>query len=412
MTSGMLGCANPGIPRPPSLHVPQAVTDVAGARVGNRVELHWTAPSRTTDGADLTGPTVVEICRDHAAAEPTSLANRRTATPPATGIAVPCTPVLSIAGHSGASTTVTAIPAGPGITSGERPLFAYRIRILNSAGRSGPPSSPVYVPGGPVVPAVTGFSAKYSRAGVVLQWLKAQGESPSGEKPAWVEVERTIEPKPTTNGQVPMAPALARGSRVRAPDSVSRARRDNNVASIRLRQSPGDSAPPSSSPQSQFEGMVDQTAEQQESYSYQAQRIVTVSVGGKPYEIQSEPTDPLTVVTRITFPPVQPRGLVSIPSAIDLSTQGSKAHRAIDLAWEPNIETDLAGYVVYRVDLQAGMSNSAKPLRLTPDPVPSLNYRDDTVTSGHRYRYYVTAVDGGGNESTPSAPVEEGADGR
>ena len=43
------GCGTPGAPQPPSLKLPERVTDLAASRFGNRVELHWTTPKKTTD---------------------------------------------------------------------------------------------------------------------------------------------------------------------------------------------------------------------------------------------------------------------------------------------------------------------------------------------------------------------------
>src|SRR5690349_4647726 len=44
----LFGCASPGPPLPPSLKLPEAVTDLTTSRVGDHVILHWTTPSHTT----------------------------------------------------------------------------------------------------------------------------------------------------------------------------------------------------------------------------------------------------------------------------------------------------------------------------------------------------------------------------
>ena len=104
--SGVLaGCANPGVPRPPSLHLPATVTDLTGERVGDRVELHWTPPKRTTDGLELTPTTFMtaEICRDPAGqASASKTLNGKTA-------AVACTTVVRVPNQQGGATApVTA----------------------------------------------------------------------------------------------------------------------------------------------------------------------------------------------------------------------------------------------------------------------------------------------------------------
>src|SRR6202521_16298 len=62
-TAALVGCGVPGVPKPPSLQLPQPVTDLRAVRKGDSVYLVWTVPSETTDRLavrDL-GPT--RICR-------------------------------------------------------------------------------------------------------------------------------------------------------------------------------------------------------------------------------------------------------------------------------------------------------------------------------------------------------------
>jgi fibronectin type 3 domain-containing protein len=67
----------------------------------------------------------------------------------------------------------------------------------------------------------------------------------------------------------------------------------------------------------------------------------------------------------------------------------------------------LAGYFVYRqeVDAKGAVAGTATRLNLTPVVGPA--YRDQTAVAGRRYAYRVTAVDTAGNESAPSADVQE-----
>jgi len=64
------------------------------------------------------------------------------------------------------------------------------------------------------------------------------------------------------------------------------------------------------------------------------------------------------------------------------------------------VESDLAGYRVYR-----SQQDGERGVLLTPDLLPSPTYRDNSVQSGQRYWYTVTAVDRSGNESAPSPAV-------
>jgi fibronectin type 3 domain-containing protein len=112
-------------------------------------------------------------------------------------------------------------------------------------------------------------------------------------------------------------------------------------------------------------------------------------------EIESDNSDPATVAAIDTFPPAAPQGLVAavLPGAAPNTL-------VVDLTWSLNLETDLAGYHVYRSE-QEGTRGQL----VTPDLLPVPAVRDNSVEPGHRYWYTVTAVDRAGNESSPSTPV-------
>ena len=104
-----------------------------------------------------------------------------------------------------------------------------------------------------------------------------------------------------------------------------------------------------------------------------------------------------------TFPPHPPTGLEAIPGG------ATAADRSIDLSWTPNTDPDLAGYNVYRQDIDAKGAAAGTAARLNTIPVAGPAYRDQTAVPGRRYAYHVTAVDTAGNESAPSADVQETA---
>lgn len=89
-----------------------------------------------------------------------------------------------------------------------------------------------------------------------------------------------------------------------------------------------------------------------------------------------------------TTPPLFPTGLAAVGG------DGS-----VDLNWDDNIESDLAGYNVYR-----SLDGSSFTL-LNGGLVPASTYTDSSVTNGTTYWYEVTAVDTSSNESTMSAMV-------
>jgi fibronectin type 3 domain-containing protein len=109
----------------------------------------------------------------------------------------------------------------------------------------------------------------------------------------------------------------------------------------------------------------------------------------------------VTVVMRDIFPPSAPSGLEAVPGGV------SAADRSIDLSWTPNSDADLAGYFVYRQDIDPHGAVTGTVTRLNTTPVVGPAYRDQTALAGRRYAYHVTAVDTAGNESAPSANVQE-----
>jgi endonuclease I len=67
----------------------------------------------------------------------------------------------------------------------------------------------------------------------------------------------------------------------------------------------------------------------------------------------------------------------------------------IDLSWNPNTESDLAGYRVFRSESAAGPFNTP----LTEIAPPFNFFRDSTISPGTPTYYHVTAFDSDGNES-------------
>src|SRR5207244_823079 len=98
---------------------------------------------------------------------------------------------------------------------------------------------------------------------------------------------------------------------------------------------------------------------------------------------------------RSSRPPAPPQDLVAavLPGA-------TPSAFVVDLSWSSNLETDLAGYRVYRSEQEG-----ARGQLITPDLLPVPAVRDRSVALGHRYWYTVTAVDRAGNESGPSRPA-------
>jgi hypothetical protein len=148
-------------------------------------------------------------------------------------------------------------------------------------------------------------------------------------------------------------------------------------------------------------GTVDRTTSKGESYRYTAQRVLPISLAGHALQLRSSVSAPVTITMRDIFPPRPPTGLEASPGG------ASPADRSIDLSWSPDSEDDLAGYFVYRQEIDSKGVAAGTATRLNQTPVVGPAYRDQTAMTGRRYAYRVTAVDTAGNESAPSGEVQE-----
>ena len=111
--------------------------------------------------------------------------------------------------------------------------------------------------------------------------------------------------------------------------------------------------------------------------------------------IESPPPAPACVTPVDTFAPAAPKGFTAVA-----------AEGAVNLIWDANTESDLAGYIVLRGDVPG---DTLAPI--TASPITSTTYSDKTATPGRRYVYVVVAVDNATppNASPQSNRVEETA---
>lgn len=103
---------------------------------------------------------------------------------------------------------------------------------------------------------------------------------------------------------------------------------------------------------------------------------------------ESEISAPIGIVPRDEFPPATPSGL-----------HAAAGIGSIELVWEPNADSDLKGYRVYR-------GAGAGALERIAEFVDMPAYSDRQVDAAAKYRYAVAAIDHAGNESKMTAAVE------
>lgn len=354
------GCGAPAAPLPPTLNLPQPVRDLTAKRAGDAVHLTFSVPQKTTDKLPVRGPISAQLCRSVESG--------------------PCQPAgtLTLAAQQKTAAMDDSLP--PHLTQGPPRLLIYKVSIRNHAGKSYDESAPAYTAAGAAPPALTGFTAIPRRNGIVLSW---QANSLPASASGWIQFDRT------RTSAVPTQPQPGGNSN------------RNFLTGSKTAEEPAEQILRLTEATTQHQGFaIDTTAHTGNSYRYVAQRIEQVSVAGRSLQIGSLPSAPAETGYRDVFPPAAPAGLVSAADT---------AAKAIDLDWNPNFESGVAGYFVYRRAVGNGIGSNLQPQRISPagKPVTTSTWSDTTAGPGQRYAYSVSAVDASGNESPRSPEVED-----
>jgi len=354
MAAVFTGCGTPGAPLPPTLKLPDPVTNLAAVRNGDQVSLAWTMPRKNTEKLAIKGSIPVRVCRKEAS-----------------NTCQPLTANLSFPPEAKATFTET-LPAA--LASGPARPLTYVVELLSPRGRSAGPSNGAPVLAGEAPAPVTGLSATLRKGGVVLRWNPESGAPQN----TVIRLHRTLLTPP---GQSEAKPASQQG--LLAPPKEL-------VEQSLLVDSP---AQPDRAPNR----TIDKTIRFGETYEYLAQRVARATIEGQAVELAGPLSDPIRVEAIDTFPPAVPMGLAAVATAAD-----SAGGPSIDLSWQPVAESDLAGYAVYRREGDGAWSRISPP-----QPVVGPGFHDPQVEPGHTYRYAVTAIDQLGHESARSEEAEE-----
>ena len=229
----LAGCGTPGAPQPPSLNLPDPVTDLSAVRAGGQVTLAWTMPKKNTDKLALKALVETIVCRRD-------------------GVGA-CEPVggsqLLAPGAAGKFSEI--LP--PSLASGAPRSLSYFVELKNHKGRSAGPSNAAVVLAGEAPSPVEGLNAEVRRDGIVLRW------NPNTEK-ALVRLQRKLlTPQPPKSQPGLMAPQpepLVQNLLVEAGAQEGHA--------------------------------IDKDIRLGESYEYRAQRVSRIDVNGKILEFAGE----------------------------------------------------------------------------------------------------------------------------
>jgi len=340
----LFGCAAQGPPHPPRIEKPERITDLVASQVGRTIELTFTLPTQATDGEGLSKPLELQLFR--------------VITPPG----------QKLAPSSESQAWVTLLPTElKRYQRGEKIVYPDHLSDQEYSQRLDASFSF----------AVDGLTRGFrhrpivgdlsKRAIVTLLDVSAPVESPRCET-----TEHALEvswPPPTTSlsGRPIRDLAGYRVFRSDTPQGPFKLRGETPAARFR-------------DPDFQFD----------HSYFYRVRALFKPSGSGAAggsgsQSAESEDSQPCALTPRDTFPPAAPANLSAISTAA-----------GVELIWNANTEPDLAGYNVYRRD------GEGAPHKLNSELVGTPLYRDVTAEAGHRYTYWVTAVDAAGNESAPS----------
>jgi hypothetical protein len=343
-----VACGTPGAPQPPSLQLPRPVDDLAGARKGTRVVLSWTPPEETTDKQTLRHIGATRVCR---ALNEFPMAQCRDV------VAELKPSEMTSQEASGRKPKVAYEDVIAPTAMGANRFASYAIEVFNDRGRSAGLSNQVRVPLAPTLPAPVDLRAVVTPEGVILHWT---GISRSQLGPELQNYEFRYRVYRKTEGktnyslieEVPL-----NGPEMTVPDKSFEWERtyDYKVASVTL---------------------LPQAAARSQS------------------EVEGDDSPVVRVTVHDIFPPARPSGLQAVFSGV-----GQKPF--IDLSWDPNSESDLQGYLVFRRE------GGQQPVALNKEPVRAPSYRDENVQPGHKYTYFVRAIDVRGNASEPSPETSE-----
>jgi len=350
MFFALSGCGVPGVPKPPSLDLPQPVTDLRAVRKGDNVYLAWTVPVETTDHRKIRHLGVTRICRS-ADTEIRDCAN------PAAQAAVLLPLVQSGQTKTQSATKIqasytdslprTLLSPAPGAQ------ISYALSVQNENERSAGLSNTVHLSAVITLPPPDDFRGQVTAEGVILSW--------------------TGIPHP------PETPGLRRIYRVYRREEGSEA----DMVAGEL---------PLGTLRSYV--LLDHSFEWEKTYFYRAAVVTLIHAEGKEDWFGGDDTAAVKVFTHDVFPPVVPSGLQAVFS-------GAGQPPFIDLIWAPDTDADLAGYNVFRHE------SGGEPAKINAELVKTPAFRDTNVASGRTYFYSVSALDVRGNESARSEEASE-----
>ena len=341
----LTGCGTPGAPQPPSLQLARPVDDLTASRKGDQVHLEWTLPRKNTDRTLVKNIPETQICRHDGTTLMSGCTVVGTAQNPKPGEH----PKHEMPPAERMKYTDT-LPAQLGE---ENPagFVRYAVEVMNARNRSAGLSNQVLIPVAPTLTPPPQLAVKVEADGVLLSW---------------------------TDAEVPAAP----------PGLNYRYRIERSPANANAYLVLADVQPAT-------EGYyLDKTFAWETKYDYRITPVTAVRAQAVNITVEGDDSKAVSTFTRDIYPPAEPTGLQAVFSSV-----GQKPF--VDLNWAPVLDSDLAGYNVFR------SAGGREPEKINQRLVLVPSYRDENVVPGTTYRYSVSAEDLRGNQSERSAETTE-----
>lgn len=380
------GCASPGEPIARRAPVPAPITDLSVSRSGNSAVLTFSLPRETVERRLLKRTPDIEIYRGFSAASPQPPA--APALPAASKERLDTMPSAVSSAHAANLSLVMTIPSAlvshyqhggeieytdswtpEALQQHARQFVTYVVRTAEAPAKPSPDSNlvslRVYLAPNPI----DDLKAHLAVAAIDLAWTAPQ-QTPLGPAPPidCYEIYRLYISSGATGEKSAATP-----QRFSLPGSKEAAAQPVKIATT------------------QSTGYEDTQVALGGEYKYFVRSVVEYS--GEP--VESADSNLAMISMHDVYPPSVPTGLVIVPLP---AQNGTPPH--IDLSWNLNPETDVAGYNVYRSEQE-----STPGARLNSQVLPTPVFSDMSAVIGRRYFYRVSAVDRSGNESKTGAAV-------
>ncbi|OLE51063.1 MAG: hypothetical protein AUG51_25190 [Acidobacteria bacterium 13_1_20CM_3_53_8] len=342
-----MACGKRRPPLPPIEHVPQRTESLSGIQRGNQVILSWPAPLRNAPSSSVQSIRRIDVYRlAERPTEPLGLTEEEFSNR-ATLVGS-----VSFAEIQSGGETLTYVDTLE--LAGQPTRLRYALRYVNVANQRAAFSNFLLIePAARVAEPPTITAEEESEIAVTIRW-KPPAKNIDGSTPVNLlgyNIYRTTRSEPGS-GQTPL-----------------------------------NSAPITET------SFADKNFRFGQEYSYLV-RSVSLGTGGAPVESLNSNT--ISVAPRDVYPP-------SAPTAPSLAAAPGR----ISIFFPANPERDVVGYNIYRStdpDLPKERWTKLNAALLT-----RTTYQDETVESGKKYYYYLTAIDSTGNVSQPSEVVSETA---